>query len=295
MEDVDFVKWGKRSAYLLVGLIAAWILWPFAVVPAGNMGVITLFGKVNKDPVPPGLAVVVPFSKVHNISVQILKHDSGGDAASKDLQSVHTTITTNFNVLPSAAAALYSEVGMDYEAKLFDGAVQETFKAITANYTAEELIKKREQVTGEITQLFKKKISDLSNNAIRIDAVFIKNFQFGAAFNKAIEEKQVAEQTALKASRDLERIRIEADQKRAQAQGEADARVMSAKAEAAAFKVKSLEITENMIRMAAIEKWDGSLPYYTGGGSVPFLDTQKMGRGVETNAKPGGQGPKREQ
>jgi len=135
----------------------------------------------------------------------------------------------------------------------------------------------------------------LSNNAIRIDAVFIKNFQFGAAFNKAIEEKQVAEQTALKASRDLDRIKIEAEQVRAQAQGEADARVMKAKAEAASFKVKSLEITENMIRMAAIEKWDGSLPYYTGGGSVPFLDTQKMGRGLETSPKPGGQGPKRQE
>lgn len=254
---------------LLIGTI---VLWPLAIVPAGHMGVVSLFGKVDPDPLASGLRVVVPLSKVHKVNVQILKHDSQGDAASKDLQSVHTTITTNFNVLPSAAAKLYAEIGMDYEAKLFDGAVQETFKAITANYTAEELIKKREQVTSEITQLFKKKVSDLSNMAIRIDAVFIKNFQFGAAFNKAIEEKQVAEQTALKASRDLDRIKIEADQKRAQAQGEADARIMSAKAEAESFRLKSLQITENMIRMAAIEKWDGQLPHVNGGGAVPFVN-----------------------
>ncbi len=269
--DHELKKWITRGVVAFVVLIATWILWPLAIVPAGNMGVISLFGKVNLEPISPGLSVVAPLSKVHNVNVQILKHDSQGDAASKDLQSVHTTITTNFNVLPSTAAKLYSEVGMDYEAKLFDGAVQETFKAITANYTAEELIKKREQVTGEITQLFKKKISDLSGNTIRIDAVFIKNFQFGAAFNKAIEEKQVAEQTALKASRDLERIRIEADQKRAQAQGEADARIMSAKAEAESFRLKSLQITENMIRMATVEKWDGNLPMVTG-GSVPFVN-----------------------
>jgi regulator of protease activity HflC (stomatin/prohibitin superfamily) len=184
---------------------------------------------------------------------------------------VHTKITTNFNVIPASAAKLYAEIGVNYETKLFDGAIQETFKAITANYTAEELIKKREQVTGEITQLFKQKIAQLSDNAIRIDAVFIKNFQFGAAFNKAIEEKQVAEQTALKASRDLERIKIEADQARATAQGQADARIMSAKAEAESFRLKSLQISENMIRMATVEKWNGNLPQVTG-GAMPFIN-----------------------
>lgn len=253
----DMVKlWVKRGVIAIAAVIALIVFWPLAIVPAGHMGVVTLFGQVDLEPRKPGLNLVIPLAKVHNISVQILKHDSGGEAASKDLQSVHTTITTNFNVLPSAAAKLYSEIGMNYEEKLFDGAVQETFKAITANYTAEELIKKREIVTGEITALFKEKISQLSDKAIRIDAVFIKNFQFGAAFNKAIEEKQVAEQTALKASRDLERIKIEADQVRAQAQGAADAVVMAAKADAESFRLKSNTLTAQMLQMAAIEKWD---------------------------------------
>ena len=272
---VDNRKWAVRSVIGLVAAIALWIFWPLAVVPAGHMGVVTLFGKVDPVPLKPGLSVVVPLSRVHHINVQILKHDSKGDAASKDLQSVHTTITANFNVLASESAKLYSEIGMNYEDKLFDGAVQETFKAITANYTAEELIKKREQVTGEITQLFKEKITSLSGGSIKIDAVFIKNFQFGNAFNKAIEEKQVAEQTALKASRDLERIKIEADQARATAQGKADATIMEAKATAEAFRLKSQQITENMIRMAAIEHWDGKLPTYMGAGApVPFISVK---------------------
>ena len=271
MENIEPVKYVKRAAIASVFLIALWILWPLAIVPAGHMGVVTLFGKVDPIPLAAGLHVIVPLSNVHNINVQILKHESDGDAASKDLQGVHTKITTNFNVIPASAAKLYAEIGVNYEAKLFDGAIQETFKAITANYTAEELIKKREQVTGEITQLFKQKIAQLSDSAIRIDAVFIKNFQFGAAFNKAIEEKQVAEQTALKASRDLERIKIEADQARAKAQGEADARIMSAKAEAESFRLKSMQITENMIRMATVEKWNGNLPQVTG-GAMPFIN-----------------------
>ncbi len=269
------IKWGKRAALGLVAIITAWILWPLAIVPAGHMGVISLFGNVNPTPVKSGLAFVVPLSRVNHVNVQILKHDSQGEAASKDLQSVHTTITTNFNVLSGGAAKLYSEIGMDYEQKLFDGAIQETFKAITANYTAEELIKKREIVTAEISALFRQKITQLSGETIRIDAVFIKNFQFGAAFNKAIEDKQVAEQTAAKASRDLERIKIEAEQVRAKAQGEADAVVMAAKADAEAFKLKSVTLTGQMLQMAAIEKWNGVLPIYTGGnGPLPFLSVK---------------------
>jgi prohibitin 2 len=271
-EGLDLWKLAKRGAIALAAIIGVWILWPFAVVPAGHMGVVALFGKVDPEPRKAGLAVVMPLSKVHHVNVQILKHDSNGDAASKDLQGVHTTITSNFNVIPAEAAKLYSEVGMSYEQKIFDGAVQETFKAVTAHYTAEELIKMREKVTGEITALFKEKIHHLSGGTIRIDAVFIKNFQFGAAFNKAIEEKQVAEQTALKASRDLDRIKIEADQKRAQAQGEADAVVMAAKADAESFRLKSHTLTAQMLQMAAIEKWDGKLPTYTGGGGpLPFI------------------------
>ena len=271
MESIEWAKYAKRAAVALVVFIVLWVFWPLAVIPAGHMGVVSLFGKVDPIPLEAGLRVIVPLSKVHDINVQVLKHESDGDAASKDLQGVHTKITTNFNVIPASAAKLYAEIGVNYETKLFDGAIQETFKAITANYTAEELIKKREQVTGEITQLFKQKIAQLSDSAIRIDAVFIKNFQFGAAFNKAIEEKQVAEQTALKASRDLDRIKIEADQARAKAQGEADARIMSAKAEAESFRLKSLQITENMIRMATVEKWNGNLPQVTG-GAMPFIN-----------------------
>ncbi len=278
MEDFNWQiarKVAKWASIAVVVMITINILWPLRIVPAGHMGVIALFGNVNPAPQAPGLTMVVPLSQVHNVNVQVLKHESKGEAASKDLQSVHTTITTNFNVIPSGAAKLFSEVGMGYEDKLFDGAIQETFKAITANYTAEELIKKREVVTGEITNLVKEKVTQLSGGTIKIDAVFIKNFQFGAAFNKAIEEKQVAEQTALKASRDLERIKIEAEQVRAQAQGAADALVMTAKADAEAFKMKSVTLTPQMLSMAAIEKWDGKLPSYMGAGApVPFLSVR---------------------
>lgn len=257
-------------------LIFGWAFWPLVSVPAGSVGVVTLFGKVQPDILPPGLNAINPLAKVHNVTTQILKHSSNGDAASKDLQQVHTTITTNYNLVGPAANKLYSEIGMDYETKIFDGAAQETFKAITAQYTAEELITKREEVRAKVADLFKQKITSLSDSTIRIDDIQITNFQFSQAFNQAIEQKQVAEQQALKAKRDLDRIKVEADQARAKAAGEADAAILAAKGQAAAFQAKSQTITPQMLRMAAIEKWNGQLPtYYGGNGPLPFLDVKQ--------------------
>lgn len=288
MEDFP-VKLVAKIVVGVVLLLMVWIFWPMVSVPAGHVGVVTLFGKVQPDLLQPGLSVYNPLARVHNVTTQILKHSSNGDAASKDLQQVHTTITTNYNLVPAVANKLYSEIGMNYEEKIFDGAAQETFKAVTAQYTAEELITKREEVRAKVADLFKTKITALSDATIRIDDIQITNFQFSQAFNQAIESKQVAEQQALKAKRDLERIKVEADQARAKAAGVADAAVLEAKGQAAAFKAKSAEITPQMIRMAAIDKWDGSLPYYMGGGPIPFLDAAK-----NANMKTGGMGPKKE-
>lgn len=269
----DPIKLAIKGAIALAVIVVAWIFWPFISVPAGHVGVVTLFGKVQPDLLQPGLSVYNPLARVHEVTTQILKHSSNGDAASKDLQQVHTTITTNYNLVPAVANKLYSEIGMNYEEKIFDGAAQETFKAITAQYTAEELISKREEVRAKVAELFRQKITSLSDATIRIDDIQITNFQFSAAFNQAIEQKQVAEQQALKAKRDLERIKVEADQARAKAAGIADAAVLEAKGQAAAFQAKSQTITPQMLRMAAIEKWNGVFPTYMGGTTpLPFMD-----------------------
>ncbi len=100
-----------------------------------------------------------------------------------------------------------------------------------------------------------------------MDDFNIVNFQFSEEFDKAIEAKVTAEQLKLKAATDLERIRIEADQKIAQAQ-----------AEATALNLQKLEITPDLVRLREIEvqreavnKWNGELPQVTG-GAMPFID-----------------------
>jgi regulator of protease activity HflC (stomatin/prohibitin superfamily) len=134
-----------------------------------------------------------------------------------------------------------------------------------AQFTAEELIQRRTEVKSQVQTMLNTR---LRKNYLIVDAVSITDFDFSAEFNTAIEAKQQAEQLALKAQRDLVRIKTEAEQKIAQA-----------KAQAEALRLQKEQVTPQLIelrrieaQMAAIEKWNGVLPQYTGNGPIPFLN-----------------------
>ena len=97
----------------------------------------------------------------------------------------------------------------------------------------------------------------LSEKYILVDSFNIINFDFTDAFNTAIEEKQIAEQNALKAKYDLERIKTEAEQA-----------VTKAKGEAEAMKLKNEQISQNIIYLEFIDKWDGKMPTYYGSDNL---------------------------
>lgn len=262
---------GSRWIGIVFGLVFAGVLLarfaPFTVVPAGSVGVVTLFGNMQPKALPPGLHLVAPFSNVEKISTRIRKTDSNGDAASRDLQQVTTHITLQYHVDADAAPALYKRVGLNYDETIVAPQVQETFKAVTARYTAEELITKRDEVRAGIRDALKPRLEQLTDNGLVVDDFAITNFAFSRNFSAAIEAKQEAEQLALKAQRDLERVRLEAQQKIALAQAEAEA-----------LRAQKQEITPDLIKLReievqqkAIDKWDGKLPSVNG-GALPFVN-----------------------
>lgn len=263
MEIRTIVKIGEAVGVLLL----LFIIWPFASVPASSRGVITTFGKPDEEISMPGIHIVWPIAQSMNlVNVSVQKSEDQGEAASKDLQTVHTTITLNYHVKPDNVIPVYVNLGNDPETRIVQPSVQEAVKAVTARFTAEELIGKREEVRNQI-------ISDLTarmeRHGLIIDEFSITNFNFSDTFNEAIEAKTTAEQTKLKADIDLKRIRVEAEQTVVQAQAQADA-----------LKAQKQEITPDLIRLrevenqtAAIEKWDGALPtYVTSGAALPFIN-----------------------
>lgn len=257
----------KYVGLIIVGLVLLSWLNPFVVINAGHRGVITTFGKVNQTVLEEGLHFRIPIvQQVREINVQIQKAEGDGDAASRDLQQVHTKIALNFHLIPSRVAETFQLVG-DLNSvgdRIIVPAVQEAFKATTAKYTAEELISKRPEVRDQISQFMKDR---LLRHGIAIDEFSIVNFRFSESFNQAIEGKTTADQLKLKAERDLERIKVEAEQK-----------IASAKAEAESLRLQKQEITPDLLKLReienqrlALEKWNGQLPQVTG-GSVPLIN-----------------------
>jgi len=261
-----------RSLFLklVVGffiLLALWIAAPFAVVPAGNRGVLTTFGKVDEVVYNEGIHWRWPIAqKMHLVDVRIQKGEGDGEAASKDLQEVHTKVAVNYHLKPERVASIFRTVGnLDaVESRLILPAVQEAVKAATARYTAEELITKRPDVRDAIRAALNDR---LAKHDVLIDEFSIVNFQFSKSFNEAIEAKTTAEQLKLKAERDLQRIKVEAEQK-----------IASAEAEAKSLAMQKQQVTGELLRLRevenqrkAIEEWDGRLPTYMAGGASPFI------------------------
>lgn len=260
----------KIAKYLVVGgLLLVVLCGLFYSVPAGHRGVLLTFGKPSMDVKEEGLHIKIPMvQKKELLEVRTQKLESTADSASKDLQDVQTTIALNYHARDYQVPMLYQQIGHNYRERIINPAIEESVKAITAKFVAEELITRRAEVREEIKKLLTKK---LDKYYIEVDDFNIVNFQFSEEFDKAIEAKVTAEQLKLKAERDLERIKIEKEQAITQAQAQAEA-----------LRLQKQEVTEELVRlreiemmMAAIEKWDGVMPQATSG--MPFIDVSPKG------------------
>jgi regulator of protease activity HflC (stomatin/prohibitin superfamily) len=235
----------------------------FGTINAGERGVLTTFGAVSKKVYEEGLYMKMPFiQQVHRIDIKIQKEQATANAASKDLQTVDSIVAVNFHLNPTEVAKLYQEVGIDFKSRIIDPAMQEAVKASTAKYTAEELITKREMVREDIKELLKQRMESLG---IIIDEFNVINFKFSDVFESAIEQKVVAEQQALAAKNKLEQVKFEAQQSVASAEG---------RAKAIQIEASALQTNPAVLQLRAIEKWNGTIPTYWGGGALPFINVK---------------------
>tara|TARA_Y100000310_G_scaffold335775_1_gene418650 strand:+ start:558 stop:1367 length:810 start_codon:yes stop_codon:yes gene_type:complete len=256
--DMRIIK--KVIPRVTIGLVILILFFSaFGTVGAGERGTLLQFGAVQDKVFGEGLYLKMPFiQKVVKMDVKIQKDEVPASAASKDLQIVTSRIALNYHLDPGAVNKIWQEVGKNYNIRIIAPSIQEAVKAESAKFTAEELITKREEVKEKIKANLAERLLERS---IIVDEFNIIDFEFSPAFNTAIEAKVTAEQLKLKADRDLERIKIEADQKIAEARG---------KAEAIRIEAQALRQNAQVVELRWIEKWDGKVPTYWGEAS-PFI------------------------
>ena len=264
---------GVAIAIIVLIVVGVAVFASVKIVDSGHRGVLLHWNAVDvsNPPLDEGLHFVVPFQdEVVNIEVRTLKYEKNSRSASKDLQTVETTVTVNYHPDKESIHRLYKNLGLDYENRVIQPAIEETVKQVTANYNAEELITKRPLVKQDIETSIRERLNQFE---VVTEVISITDFEFSPLFSQAIEAKVEAEQKALKAENDLRRIEVEARQREANAVGLANANIAEAKGEAEAIAIinDALATNPNYIEWLKTKAWDGKLPLVVGEGGTPFI------------------------
>jgi prohibitin 2 len=287
---------GLIPVVLVVILIGVLLSGIGVVVEAGHVGVRRTLGAVQPEPLKEGFHLKKPFlDQVEQVDIRLTASHAQASAASRDLQTVSTQVTTQYSMNGEMAPLTYQRIGNlgKVSATLVEPAIQECVKSVTAKFTAEELVTKRELVKQQIQQSL---IAYLNNtlkekgvdNAISIANLAITDFNFSPEFNRAIEAKVQAEQQALQAKNEKLKRVTQAEAAAAERQLGAEAEAYStevqskARAEAIRREAEALRQSPELIQLRTVERWDGVLPRVSGSQVVPLLNL-----GSELDQKPG--------
>jgi len=234
---------------------------PFVMVGPGERGIKIRLGEVQPESYGEGLHFIFPFiQKFRTMDVKTQKNTFTTSVYTKDIQQAQITYVINFNVQPDKVNKLFQEVGLDYTSKIIFPVVEGTIKDIIGKWNAQDLIANRERATGDI--LFKLQ-TQLTDNYINVTDFQMTEINYSSVFEKAIESKVTAEQEALRAKNKTVQVQEEAKQK-----------VIAAEAEAKSMAIRAQALSQNksLVQYEAVQKWDGKMPQYMMGNSVPFIN-----------------------
>jgi regulator of protease activity HflC (stomatin/prohibitin superfamily) len=280
--EVKMVIFGIIALICLV-IFLIFLFGSWYTIDAGERGIILTFGNPSKEISQPGFHFKLPIIQKllkYSIRTQTIAFDNkqgDGDkseysslfAASSDLQETQTAVVCNFHINEQDVITIYRQYGDShtYNINIIEPIIRDTVKSISALYTAEELVTKRPEVAKAAADLLRERLA--AKNAI-LDNLNIVNFEFSPEYTKAIEAKAVQAQTLEKSRIELETIKVQAASRIAQAEGEAKA-----------IQIQVAAINQqggaNYVSLQAIQRWNGQLPYVSGGGSMPFIDMRTLG------------------
>lgn len=282
------LKTGAVIACILV--VLSFLAMGTYTVQTGERGILKHFGNASTRPIEPGMHFKIPMADTVETLPVTLQHPSAkADALSNDLQKISTTVVVNYYIDPTQVVKVYSTIGgstSTIEQTVVDPAVQEVMKAVTARYTAAELITQREKVSAVMSDMLRKR---LAANGLIVQTFSITDFSFSPKFAEAIENKTTAEQNVLTAKQNLERAKIDNEQKVVSATADAQATTLRAQAEASALKLQREQVSPELVQLrlaevaraqvdvsrALAEKWNGVAPMVMGGAS-PLLNASDL-------------------
>ena len=252
---------GSATAVIVVLFILFLIVFqPMTIVGVGERGVKVTLGQTSPVALEEGVHFVMPFiSTVKKMNVKTVKSNIATMAQSKDIQQARIVYVVNYNLQPENAPKMWRTVGRDYASVVVMPTVEGIVKDTIGKWNAQDIVANREKVASEV--LFKLN-EKLGPKYINVSDFQITEIQYSQAFEQAIESKVTAEQEALKAKNKTVQVQEEARQK-----------IIASEAEAKSMAIRAQALTQNknLVEYEAVQKWDGKLPQYMMGNSVPFV------------------------
>ncbi len=265
---LDFSNMDTKVPGIFLGVVAVVVLLcifnPIAIVGVGERGVKVTLGKVSPKNYPEGIHLITPaISKMHVMNVKTKKEKISTEVYTKDIQQATIDYVINYNLMPNHVVDMYRNVGMNYVETILMPVVEGNIKDVIGKWNAQDLVANRAIATAEILKKLKEQ---MEKNYINVTGFQIVDINYSAVFEKAIESKVTAEQEALKAKNKTVQVEEEAKQK-----------LISAEAEAKSMKIRATALTQNkaLVEYEAVKKWDGKMPQYMMGNSVPFINIKQ--------------------
>ncbi|MBQ3948864.1 MAG: prohibitin family protein [Bacteroidales bacterium] len=262
MKKLKDMSVGQISLLALLALLALITVFSsFYTIKSTERGVLSTFGKISSGVIEDGLHVKIPFIQtVKKVNVQQKKFDGTENSYTRDVQTSEVQYTINYDLVRENVNNLIRNVGDDYHNRIVVPFIRSAMKQAFGNFAATEIVENRDAVRREIESMLRRTLD--SNYFLNIQFQLV-NIDFDDDFENAIKEKQVAEQQALKAKNVT--IQIEEQAKQTKIRAEADA-------EAIRIKAKALESNPKLVEYEAVQKWDGKMPQYMMGNSLPLIN-----------------------
>jgi prohibitin 1 len=217
----NFSGFRNRFLPMVVAILLLILLFSSTTsIPTGNVGVLTLFGRVTGDVLGEGIHLINPLKSVQKLSVQTQSVKESANVPSNEGLILALDTSLLFRLDRNKAAQVYQTVGDNYAEKIVEPTLRAAIRASTSSHTANALYTNarelvQQQIQDELT-------AQLSVRGVIVEAVLLRDVQLPAMLKGSIEAKQQAEQDALRMSFILQKEKQEAERKRIEAQGIAD-------------------------------------------------------------------------
>jgi prohibitin 1 len=237
---------GSRLLRIIAAIVVLLLLWwSTTSIPTGNVGVLTLFGKVTGETLSEGIHLINPLKSVQKLSVQTQSVKESANVPSNEGLILALDTSLLFRLDKNKAAFVYQSVGENYADKIVEPTLRAAIRASTSAHTANALYTNarelvQQQIQDELT-------AQLAPRGVIVENVLLRDVQLPAMLKSSIEAKQQAEQDALRMSFILQKEKQEAERKRIEAQGIADfQKIVAQGISAQLLEWKGIEATEKL-------------------------------------------------